>query len=369
LTQFELLVGAGAFWRRAQADFAAARRRLLVQAMTFEGDRTGLAVAAAIRTSPAQDRRVLVDDYSRHVVSDRFVHGPASWFDPAFRAEIRATHEMFRDLSAAHVGVRVTNPAGPLFLRYPARNHKKLIVADDAAYLGGVNFSDHNFAWRDFMLRIDAADAADRLAADFEATFAGAPTTWRADLPGITLLSLDGRTNRAGFAPVMDLIAGARTSVDVISPYLTFPVFEALAAARRRGAAVRLITPLANNKAAVRDYLLHAATRADFEVRLLPAMTHLKGLVIDGQTLVVGSSNFDFVSFAAEEELVAIIDSAEVAIGFERDVVAPALAEALPPGAWSPSAVAGVRSRLALKLVATVIAPARHARRGAVPWR
>jgi cardiolipin synthase len=312
---------------------------------------------------------VLVDDYTRHVVSDRFVHGPASWLDPSFRTEIRATHEMFRDLSAAKVGVRVTNPVGPLFLRYPARNHKKLIVADDAAYLGGVNFSDHNFAWHDFMLRLEGAEAAERLATDFDATYAGAPTPWRADLPGLTLLSLDGRTNAAGFAPVMDLIAGARTSVDVISPYLTFPVFDALAAARRRGAAVRLITPLANNKASVRDYLLHAAVRADFEVRLLPAMTHLKGLVIDGKRLVVGSSNFDFVSLAAEEELVAIIDSAEVAAALERDVVAPALADALPPRAWTPSAFAGVRSRLALTLVAALIAPARHARRGAVPWR
>ena len=64
----------------------------------------------------------------------------------------------------------------------------------------------------------------------------------------------------------------------------------------------------------------------------------------------------------------AIIDSAEVAVAFERDVVGPALAEAPPLGAWSPSTFAGVRSRLALKLVAALIAPARHARRGAVPW-
>ncbi len=69
----ELLVGALAFWDRASADMAAASQRVLVQAMMFEGNATGLAVAAAIVASPAADRRVLVDDYTRHVINDRFL--------------------------------------------------------------------------------------------------------------------------------------------------------------------------------------------------------------------------------------------------------------------------------------------------------
>ena len=47
-----------------------ARRRLLVQAMTFEGDAAGLAVAGAIAGSAAADRRVLVDSYSRFFIGD-----------------------------------------------------------------------------------------------------------------------------------------------------------------------------------------------------------------------------------------------------------------------------------------------------------
>ncbi len=41
--------------------------------MTFEGDAAGQAVAGAVIASPARERRVLVDDYTRHVVNDTFL--------------------------------------------------------------------------------------------------------------------------------------------------------------------------------------------------------------------------------------------------------------------------------------------------------
>ena len=133
MTTFELLVGAPAFWARAAGDIERARRRVLVQAMTFEGDSAGRAVADAIAAAGAADRRVLVDDYSRiMVVSDRWVGGRRDQLPAALRAEVEATHAMFAGLMLAGVvAVRRTNPISPLFANYPARNHKKLIVADD----------------------------------------------------------------------------------------------------------------------------------------------------------------------------------------------------------------------------------------------
>ena len=38
---------------------------------------------------------------------------------------------------------------------------------------------------------------------------------------------------------------------------------------------------------------------------------HLKGLLIDGSSLALGSSNFDFVSYWIEEELMAVISDPE----------------------------------------------------------
>ena len=135
-----LLVGAPEFWARARADIAAASRRVFVQAMSFEGDAAGVAVAKALRESRAVDRRVLVDDYTRVNINDRAVRSSAARRDASLQAEVTATDTLFRGLVAAGVPVRVTNPIGRLALNYPARNHKKLIVADDVAYVGGVEF-------------------------------------------------------------------------------------------------------------------------------------------------------------------------------------------------------------------------------------
>ena len=176
MPRFELHVGSAAFWSRAAQDISAARRRVLIQAMTFEGDAAGLAVAGVIQASAAVDRRILVDDYTRHVINDTFLDRSD---DPALRAEAEATWAMFGSLRDDGVGVRVTNPMAGSWLRYPLRNHKKLLVMDEAAWIGGINFSDHNFAWADMMLRIEDAAVADWLAETFAADWMGSPQAAR----------------------------------------------------------------------------------------------------------------------------------------------------------------------------------------------
>ncbi len=353
----------------AAADMAAARRRLYVQAMTFEGDAAGLGVARAVMQSPAADRRVLVDDYSRFVVSDRFVYSPRHLLDPEVRAEVRSTRAMFEGLSKAGAGVRVTNPAGPLLSGFAFRNHKKLIVADDVAYLGGINFSDHNFAWRDLMLRIEDPAVGDLLAGDFEATFAGAPRSWRAELADLVLLSLDGRDNPRGFAEILSAIDGARSEIQVVSPYLTAPFTEALARAAARGVKVLLLTPLANNKPTVRDYLVWFARRSGFELRLTREMIHLKGLLIDGRSLVLGSSNFDFVSYWTQEELVALVHDAGVISDFRARVLEPMLADSLPAEAALTAASRGRRAGALLAVAGAILGAGLPIRRTSVAWK
>jgi cardiolipin synthase len=360
----ELLVGAGAFWGRARADALAAGRRLLVQAMTFEGDDAGKAVAQAISASPAADRRVLVDAYSLAVVSDRWVRGP--WLAAGLRREVADTDAMFRALMAAGVGVRVANPFTPWLANYPARNHKKLIVADDVVYLGGVNFSDHNFAWRDLMLRIEHAGMAAFLSGDFEATWNGTPVAVTGEFDNIGLRCLDGRTNDTFFAEFADLVGRARSEIVVVSAYLTFPFTEPLALAVKRGVRVRLITPWRNNKPLVRDQLLRFAAKSGFDVVLTPEMSHLKGLVIDNEILVAGSCNFDFAGLAAEEELIAIVADRDLAADFHSLVVAPAEAEAAAPR--RVSALRGAVASATLRLAAAFAARARAGPRTAVDW-
>jgi cardiolipin synthase len=366
--RLDLLVGSDAFWTSAANDIERARERLLVQAMTFEADAAGKGVANAISASRAIDRRVLVDDYSLHVINDRIVASPSYLLDRDFRDEVIGTRAMFDALAATGAKVRITNPIGRNPLRYVVRNHKKLIVADDVAYMGGINFSDHNFRWHDLMLRIEGAEAASFLTEDFDATWSGAPVAHARDFEGLSLYGLDGRSNEESFASVFQAIRMARTRIDVISAYPTFPFVDALGEARNRGVAVCLYTPLPNNKPIVRDYLIGAAGRFGIEVRLLPNMTHLKAMLIDDSKLVLGSSNFDFASFLIEEELLAIVVAADLIASFRATVLLPAQEAALPEGAHRVSPRRAWLSRLALRSAEAAVRSMRNAKRGSADW-
>jgi cardiolipin synthase len=352
MPRFELLVGSEAFWQRAQGDIARAQQRVLIQAMTFEGDRTGLAVASAIEASSASCRRVLVDSYSRYVVSDQFVFSPLARRDPAFRAEVRETTQMFQRLERGGAGVVFTNPIGPFGTRLAARNHKKLLVMDDVAYIGGINFSDHNFAWHDLMVRCEDRAIAEYLSLDFTRTFEGKEIASQASFPGADLYSLSGAANDVLFARLVERIDAARERIDVFSPYLTFPFCEVLARARKRGVAIRVFTPQANNKGIVRDYLLWAAQRFSFDVQLYARMSHLKAMLIDERALVVGSSNFDFVSFHCQAEFVAILTDPEAIAAFRKQVLEPD--SALASAAGQADAVRGPVAFAALKVAEAV---------------
>jgi cardiolipin synthase len=269
--QIELLVDAAPFWTRLQADIAAARDRVYIQTLSFEGDSVGLALAEAMAASPARDKRIIVDHYTRFVLSDKFLYSPRNLFNTDLRRENSATVAMIDDLNSRRVAVRFVNPVGPALCRFAYRNHKKIIVIDDRiSYLGGINFSDHNFHWHDMMLRVDHGPAADYLGEDFLVSWDGRHFGGGIDLGTMRLISLDGRHNAAGFQPVFDLIDRATESIYVQSPYLSFPFCDHLRQARQRGVAVTVVTPEKNNKKAVEGYIRWEAARSDFDLWLYP---------------------------------------------------------------------------------------------------
>jgi phosphatidylserine/phosphatidylglycerophosphate/cardiolipin synthase-like enzyme len=97
-------------------------------------------------------------------------------------------------------------------------------------------------------------------------------------------------------------------------------------------------------------------------------MSHLKGLLVDGERLVVGSCNFDFVGLAAEEEFVAVIESPRLIEDFRRRVIDPALTETLTSGAVRPFPLAGRLAHGLLKLAQIGARAARGARRTSIDW-
>jgi cardiolipin synthase len=234
---------------------------------------------------------------------------------------------MIERLEAGGVGVLLANPSGPITIHFLFRNHKKLAVIDDRiSYIGGINYSDHNFEWHDMMLRIEDEGVARFLAEDFDATWSGISHTAPGRFDGIEIHRFDGRHNRKGFEPVLDLIRGARDNVTIVSPYITYPFFGALNEAHKRGVKVTLIAPDNNNWNVLWEYVVWETTKSGIELMLYEGpMSHLKAMLIDDQYLVLGSSNFDFLSYCHLQEIVGVVTAPEVIADFKSRIIEPDL--------------------------------------------
>jgi len=323
----QVLVDSGEFWDRLREDFEGARQTAFVQTFTFEGDRVGTMLARALERCTATDRRFLVDGYSLLYHSDRLIVSQA-WLDRDFRREVFLTHSWVRHLRRNGFGVRFSNPVGPSPMRLVRRNHKKLVVVDGVVYLGGMNFSEHNFAWHDMMLRVESPRLAGILAEDFDASWEGRSRPMDRMVDPFRLLSLNGRGNARGLAPVLEALAGSRRSIDVQSAYLSHPFTRHLADARARGVRVRVLTPANNNKGNLARHIRHTAYRHDFEVYARAGMSHLKAMLIDDELLVTGSSNFDFMSYHIFEELIVMTRDPSIVDAYRRRVWEPDLRRA-----------------------------------------
>jgi cardiolipin synthase len=315
-----ILVDAPAFFAQLEKDIGKARKRVYIQAMTIEADSAGNKLFRLLQNSMAPDKRIIVDSYIRLMISDRFVYTPKNLLDDKLQREVRATRQSLRRLKAKGVDVKYVNPIGPFLFKFICRNHKKMIlVDDDIAYIGGINFSDHNFAWHDFMLRFEDAGISKFLRDDFSATWDGKNQQGKTSLNGIDFCLFDGVHNEALFDTLFQSIERAKRSVVIETPYLTMPFYEKLRAVSSKGVQVQIIAPENNNKGFMDAYTKWEATRSGFELRLLKdRMTHLKAILIDDGMLIVGSSNYDYISYKAQQELVVVIRDDEIVSQFKR---------------------------------------------------
>jgi cardiolipin synthase len=325
-----LLVNFNEFWPRLREDMASARDSVLIQTFALEGDSVGQELSAALRSSPAREKKILADSFTRIVLSDRFRYSPANLLDAELRDEARATRNMLEALRADGVQVQFTNAYGLTPRRLLSRNHKKLIVIDDrAAYIGGINFSEHNASWHDMMIRIDDPAAVEFLKQDFCGTWRGSDRLASQSFAKMDLATLDGRGNRVAFARVIDLIDRAEGSIFVQSPYITFPFYERLREASQLGIDVKIVTPRANNWNYFANYSRLESARSRINLRFYQGMTHLKAMLIDNKYLVAGSSNFDYLSYRLYQEIVAVITDAQLIEDFRERVLLPDLANSL----------------------------------------
>jgi len=273
--------------------------------------------------------------------------------------------EFFERMRAAGIAVLEYNPVNPLRARgrweLNRRDHRKILVVDGrVAFTGGVNISKvygrsalsararntphpdaQHAAWRDTHMRIEGP-----VVADFQRLFLD---TWRrqtghapamADYfpplaaQGKALVRAIGSTPARGqhavYETYISAFVHADRSIHLTTAYFVpdREVLRAMADAARRGVDVKIIFPSFTDV----GMLLYAGR--SFYEELLSAgiavyerkstMLHAKTAVIDGVWSTIGSTNLDMRSFLHNDEINAVVLSAEFAekmeAQFRRDL-------------------------------------------------
>ncbi len=323
-------LGAEAFMNALATTSKIAQHSLYVQAMTFEGDTAGQQLIDLMIASPAKDKRLLIDSFSKVVVSDHFVFSLEYLKNADLRKEIANGRTLVQQAQAAGIQVQFTNPTGWFMSQYPLRNHKKMVIIDEqVSYLGGVNFSEHNFAWHDMMIEQHDHALAQCLAMDFLKTWSGENQSAHFRLSQSDLYFFSGIRSKTLYEDFFDHIRNAKSSVIVISPYVSEPLFSILKQASERGVKVLIISPENNNKSIFKEFVESEAAKGYFELRYQPGMSHLKAIVVDEKKLLFGSSNYDLVSYYFEQEVVMVsTDSALVSL-FINEVIQPTMQDSI----------------------------------------
>ncbi len=284
--------------------------RIFVQVMTFDGDDAGLGVAKRLLAAAERgvDVRLTVDLFAFRYVSD------IRSTDPTIGEEVAATHAMFDRLEAGGVDVTYVGPWGPLLLFGPVRSHKKIFVVDDRAYLGGINISDHNFSWLDFVVETKSPAIVSETVDDFLATRRGE----RSARDGAIV------TNENVERTFDEMIRSATTSILIASPYaLDFDLERRLKSATAPSKTV--ISPQISNMAIFErtdPYMRERLLDRGVELKTFTEFFHAKFLLVDAKRLLIGSSNFGRHSFRCNQEICVVIE--------DQELIASLLA-ALPP--------------------------------------
>jgi len=302
---FELLMNS-AFVQRLHESIDAAQERICVQVMTFDGDEAGLGVAERLIAAVERgvDVQLTVDSFAFRYVSDK------RSTDPEIAEEVAATHAMFDRMEAAGVDVVYVNPFGKLLTWIFFRNHKKIYVVDDDAYIGGINISDHNFAWLDFNIGLNDPEMVEIVVDDFAKTRRGE----RQALDGPII------TNEHIESTVAELIANATDSVVIASPYALDDILAAQLAESPAPRTV-VVAPQQNNFMLFRltdPYLRERCRSFGIELRSFTEFFHAKFALIDGTTLLLGSSNFGLHSFRLNQEIAVVVTDLEFIAHFTR---------------------------------------------------
>ena len=337
-TATTLHTGGDGFIQALRQDLASASHSIAIQVMSFEADQAGQRIIDLLSNYPQLQRRLLVDAYSTIVVNDTWTRKPGR--SPRLHAakqELKALWPLLQHAQANGIDIRFTNPLGLLWMKYPMRNHKKCVLIDhQISYVGGINITDHNFGWKDLMIRQQDEQLASALHASFQADWQAGfipqklqkfnPTTtsdpatttnqstrdtsntnppaYQLIDPNTELYLLSGLSTKTAYRRLQTQVEQAQ-KVEVFSPYITYPMLDSVA----KVAYHTVWLPEHNNKTLV-QLTSRLPRYRKLTIQTIPGspeeMLHAKVMILDGETVIYGSSNFDLISYLFEQELVIV---------------------------------------------------------------
>jgi len=189
-----------------------------------------------------------------------------------------------------------------------SHTHTKYFLFDRRILItGSINVEDRHRGYFDYMMEVGDP----RVIADFLATRDGGGSGIEERAVEVVANTRCGRARDFRIAPcVLSLIAGARASIRVEMAYLGDPeVTAALAGAAKRGVEVVVLFSRAANIGNDLNYrtVRQLIREAPVVLYRTPKMIHSKLLLVDGDTVLVGSANLSVFSLRKAEELDLLI--------------------------------------------------------------
>jgi len=291
------------------AAVASAERYVLMQFFIFHDDGLGRRVRDLLLEKAAAGVRVCVlfDGIGSHALPKRYVD---TLLDGGVEIRVFATR-------------RKSNRFQLNF-----RNHRKILVVDgDIGFTGGLNVGDEYLGikppltpWRDTHIQIEGPAVADlqrTFAEDWYWVTGKLPpmaTPRYADGPALTLIAATGPADSQESCSLyfVSAIHAATRRVWVTTPYFVpdQAVMAALRLAVFRGVDVRVLIPSRPDHYAVfqaSGLYAHEAVLAGVRMfRYQPGFIHQKVMLIDDDTVSIGSMNLDNRSFRLNFEISAL---------------------------------------------------------------
>lgn len=262
-------------------------------------------------------------------LSERARAGVPVYLTVDWLGSAKMDESQIEEMKRAGVHIRQYRPLAWYNLdRINNRTHRKLLIVDGAiGFTGGVGIADQWQGhaqdpehWRESHFRIEGPVVA-QMQAGFNDNWVKStgvvlhgPRFYPAvpaagDMPAQLFISSPAGGSDSMHLMVLMAIAASRRSIDLAAAYFVPDdlVRRALLDARRRGVRVRILVPGEHTDSDT----VRLASKAQWEgligagiefYEYRPTMMHIKMLIVDGELVSVGSTNFDIRSFRLNDE-------------------------------------------------------------------